>query len=402
MSGVHARLSASAAHRWLKCPPSVNAKGGGSSIHAATGTFAHDIAARCLNDPSISASDFFLKKEKVDGFEVECDLEMVDAVNLYLDEIAADLQPGDLTWVEMPLLQALSRIDPDLGGTADYVRYRPATRQLLVMDFKYGSGVYVEADDNDQLKLYAVGAMLECGRSVNEVTVGIVQPRFEGAKPVRTSVFKGHELLEFVADVQEAANKSRDPNAPLSAGNHCKFCPLARTCPELERRHHELVAADFGVVGDATVAPTAAAPGALVDYRALAVALDSVPLVKERIKAIEEFAYQEALKGAEIPGYKLVDKRPVRRWKSEGEVILWAEAQAIDPYAPRSVVSPAQLEKKLAESAPKGKKKEAGKVLEPFVERVSSGTALVAATDARPPAKRVTAEDFAVIAEDRG
>ena len=389
---AHARLSASSAHRWLVCPPSVGFKGGKASIHAATGTYAHSIAAKCLNDPSLSASDFFLKRETVDGFEVECDLEMVDAINIYLDEIAADLKKGDVCWTEMPLLQALSKIDPDLGGTADYVRYRPATQHLLVMDFKYGAGVYVDADDNDQLKLYALGAMLECGKGVKDVTIGVVQPRFEGAKPVRLYHFKASEILAFMGEVQHAAVLSRTKDAPYKAGDHCKFCPGARQCPELERQQHALVAADFALVD-------AIKPGAIAQYdpAKLAQALASIPAVKERIKAIEEFAYAEAAAGREIPGYKLVDKRANRRWKSEGDVIEWAEKQAIDPYAPRELLSPAQLEKKIAADAPKGKKKEAGKVLEPFVEKVSSGTALVPVADERPPSKLVSANDFAVL-----
>ena len=392
---AHARLSASSAKRWLKCPPSVRVKGdGGASIHAATGTFAHGIAAKCLEDPSVTASDFLLKRGKVDGFDIECDLEMVDAVNLYCEDVATDFQEGDQAWIEMPLLQALSRIDPDLGGTADYVRYRPATRHLLVADFKYGSGVYVEVEDNEQLKLYALGAMLECGKVVTDVTVRIAQPRFEGAKPIRDFHFKAHELLDFVADVKAAANLSRDDSAPYKAGDHCTFCPQARTCPELLKLHHALVAADFDVIETAVATPGATA---VVDHAKLAAALVSIPAVKERIKAIEAYAYAEASRGVEIPGFKLVDKRANRKWKSEGEVILWAQAQAIDPYAPRAVLSPAQLEKKLSADVPRGKKKEAGKVLEPFVEKVSSGTALVPIDDARPPAKLVTADDFAVI-----
>lgn len=168
---------------------------------------------------------------------------------------------------------------------------------------------------------------------------------------------------------------------------------MARSCPELEKRQHSLLAPEFEAIGGP---PAVVAAAGLVSPARIADALKLIPLVKERIKAIEEHAYQEALKGVEIPGFKLVDKRANRRWKSEEEVVKWAEARAIDPYAPREVISPAQMEKRLAEHAPKGKKKEAGKELDPFVERVSSGTALVAVTDERPPAKLVSPEDFEV------
>lgn len=377
----HARLSASSAHRWLVCPGSV-APGGASSIYAAEGTFAHDLAAKCLEMDS-PASDFFLQKGVVDGFDVECDLEMVAAIDTYVEEVRADRQPGDREWIEMPLLDALSKIDPDLGGTADHVRYRRSTRHLRVMDFKYGQGTYVEADNNEQLMLYALGAMLQVEAPVNTVEVVIVQPRFEGAKPVRRWTFKAYEILDFAGDVKTAAHKTRLPNPPLAAGDHCKFCPKARTCPELEKKQHAIIELDFATM-----------PVAAYEPLKLAGALAAIPLVKERIKAIEEFAYAEATAGKEIPGYKLVEKRANRKWKSEGDVIEWAEKVAIDPYAPRELLSPAQLEKRLAVDAPKGKKKEAGKALEPFVERVSSGMALVPVSDDRPPAKLVQANDF--------
>lgn len=404
MSGVHARLSASSAHRWLQCPPSALHKSERGSQYAATGTYAHDIAAQCLNDNSLQPSDFLLKKAKVDGFDVECDLEMVEGVNLYLDEVAKDLKQGDLCWVEMSLLQALAKIDPDLGGTADYVRYRPSTKHLLVVDFKYGSGVFVDADSNEQLMLYALGAMLECGKAVTDVTVRVIQPRFEGANPVRDWSFKAHEIMDFVADVREAAEKSRDEKTPRKAGDHCKFCPAARTCPELERHTHEITLAEFGAEQvsvpagkgktEVVLAPKAGVP---VDYDVLAKALASIPLVKERIRQIEEFAYAQAVKGATIPGFKLVDKQASRKWKSEDAVIHWAKQNAIDPYAPPEILSPAQFEKKLAESAPRGQKGKQGERIEALVERVSSGTALVPEADKRQAVKVIAATDFEVI-----
>ena len=235
------------------------------------------------------------------------------------------------------------------------------------------------------MKIYALGAMVSVApRLIHEVEIVICQPRHEGAAPTRSYTFKAVDILDFMADLKEAAERTRLPDPPLAAGEWCKFCPAARTCPELEKKHHELVAAEF----------TAAVA---YDPAKLASALAAIPLVKERIKAIEEFAYTQAQAGVAIPGFKLVDKRPSRRWKSPGDVIEWAEKAAIDPFAPRELLSPAQLEKKIAENAPKGKKKEAGAVLAPFVEKISSGTALVPESDERPPAKVVSIEDFSVV-----
>lgn len=141
----------------------------------------------------------------------------------------------------------------------------------------------------------------------------------------------------------------------------------------------------------------------VVDYKQLAETLAAIPLVKERIKAIEAFAYTEALAGrfGEAHGYKVVDKRPMRKWKSEGDVVEWAQANGIDPWE-KTVISPAAMEEKLKANAPRGKKKEAGAAIEPLVEKVSSGTVLVPVSDNRPPAQLVTKDDFAVIDEARG
>lgn len=385
MSGVHARLSASSAHRWLECPGSINLaihRGDETSVYAAEGTFAHDIAAKCL-EQNFPALHFIGHTGEVEGHKFTCTQEMADAIQVYLDATLGELEAGDEDWVEMPLLAPLQKIDPDLGGTADWVRYRPAKKHLRVADLKFGSGKYVEVDSNVQTRLYALGAMLQVNREVEEVEVVIVQPRFEGAKPVRTWTFKAHDLLDFIADIQEAAALSRSANPPLKAGEWCGFCKAASVCPELKAKQDAIVAVEFGQV---------------VDYAALAKALAAIPMVKERIKAIEEIAYKEATGGAEIPGFKLVEKRPSRQWSDVEAVKEWGKANAVDVYAEPDLLSVAQLEKRLGETAPKGKKKEAGKVLEPFVVKVSSGMALVPEADDRPAVKKIAAPtDFAAI-----
>jgi hypothetical protein len=275
----------------------------------------------------------------------------------------------------MSLLEPLQSIDKDFGGTADAVRYRPSTGELRVFDAKFGSGVYVEAEDNKQMKMYALGVMLKLNRPVKSVICTIVQPLFEGARPVRDWTFQAHEIMAFVADVQAAAIETRKKDAKLVAGDHCKFCPAAATCPELEKRQVALVAADFSNLPSVPMAK-------------LAEALRFIPLVKERIKAIEEHAYAEAQKG-EIPGFKLVDKRATRRWLDEEGLITWCKGREVttpDPFAPPELLSPAQFEKKLD--------KEGKKEMVKFVESKSSGTVLVPVEDDRPPARRITAADF--------
>jgi hypothetical protein len=91
--------------------------------------------------------------------------------------------------------------------------------------------------------------MLELGKPVTEVTVTIIQPRFEGAKPVRDFQFSALELLDFAADLKDAAELTRLPSPPLVAGDHCGFCPAARDCSKLAEKQRDLVKADLPVAG---------------------------------------------------------------------------------------------------------------------------------------------------------
>lgn len=380
---AHARLSASAAHRWMPCPGSVRLSDGiarKGSRNAAEGTLAHDIAARCLTTGATPQSCLGRVAER-DGFQVACDQEMVDGVQFYVDTLATEKQKGDADWVEVDLTPFLQVIDQDLGGTADHVRFRPAEKRLIVTDFKYGAGHAVDPDGNKQLLLYALGALLDAGNRgvrVKTVTARIIQPRIDHEDGrVRSWNFLAVDLLNFAADAAESAAQTRNANSPLVPGQaQCQWCPAKRMCPELEKQQHALVAAEFkGLVP--------------YDPHALAKALDAVPLVEGRIKAIREFAYEEAMRGKEIPGHKLVAKRAVRRWLDEKAVADWATKRGVDPYEEPKVKSPAQLEKGLA--------KDEKESLSQMTASVSSGFTLVPESDKRPAAKTALAEEFAVI-----
>jgi hypothetical protein len=390
--GPHARLAASSAERWMNCAGSVNLAAkhppAPTPFVAAEGTYAHHIAADCLRRGLVCVPEEYVgSKAIVEGHTVTCDEEMVDGVGLYLFT-AQDIRL-DKEWVELSLHKALKSLDPDMGGTADYVTYSPKLRLLRTVDFKYGAGVFVSADDNKQLKKYAVGAMLsiEEGEQFHDDTIlpiqavenYIVQPRYEGALPVRVEKFAAVDLLEFIGDMLTAAKATRQPDAPLTPGPWCKktFCPNAHVCPALEAMQHALVKLEFS-----EIIP--------VDPKVLGKALSDFDLIEERIKAMRGFAYAQALAGTQIPGWKLVNKKPRRHWTEPDKVIAWAKGRAIEPFEQPELKSPAQMEK--------GLKKNEKTELAAWAASVSSGITLVPESDARQPVSRaITAADFDAI-----
>jgi len=393
---AHAKYSASAAERWVNCPGSVREAQGypaTGTAAAAYGTYAHHIAAECLNDRSgkTRPADWLGTRTIINGFVVTCDPEMVEAIEFYLDDCHDDERDGDLTWTEMPLLAALQKVHPKLGGTADRVRWRPSTAHLRVTDAKFGAGVFVDAVENKQLKMYALGALLETGVKAKRVEVRVVQPRFERSDSMaRSFEFDAFDLLDFGADLVEAIRAAEAPDAPLVPGWWCKktFCPAAALCPALQAKANALM----------EVEPTAVAG---FSKEKLLQGLAMVDQLKAMISALQELAYREAAAGrlTAEDGWKLVAKRATRKWREgdEAKVAEWALRQGIDPYE-QVLRSPAQLEALASMDAPRGQKKAqkeaAAAALAPHTESKSSGLTLVRADDARQEVKLLSADDF--------
>ena len=385
---AHTRLSASSASRWMACPGSVRLSDvmpDDTSFAAAEGTFAHHIAACCLGSAGKGASpaQWLGNVTVIDGHTVECDQEMVDGVQFYLGEVTEDTQPGDKVWTEMSLLLALQKLDPDFGGTADRVRWRPSTRNLRVTDLKYGAGVFVGAEENPQLMMYALGALLEANMPAATVTVTIVQPRIEHPDGrTRDWTFNAADILNFASDAVAAAKATRAADAPLVPGkSQCQWCPARRTCPALEQARTDVAVAEFHAL-------------ATYDPAKLGETLAKIALAKANISAIEAFAYAEATKGVAIPGWKLVAKQGRRQWTDEAGVVAWAKGLGVDPYEEPKVRSPAQME----DAAKKVRVKPAQRgEIGAFCESKSSGTALVADSDERPAVVPVSAADFVAL-----
>ncbi len=247
----HSLIGASSIGRIMACPGSFELSQqittpSRSSVWAAQGTVAHKLAEEALTEGYDPVRELGTVVT-MDGHEITVDQEMVDAVQVYLDEIkrrSAD-NPGrffearvclDSLWAddERPVVSAF--------GTADAVLLHYDAKHVDVIDLKYGSGVHVPAD-SPQLFYYAAGALTPWAETID---LTIVQPRGKGAA-VRTHHTTALDVLIWVEEVlKPAVAAAMAPNAPLTTGKHCRFCPAQAQCPALHKMAQDLARKDFG------------------------------------------------------------------------------------------------------------------------------------------------------------
>lgn len=356
--------------RWAVCPGSVRLSKGlpsTSSKYADAGTRAHTFASFwLLNDmePKFPHTDEGREMRKaVKEYVLQC--------RAYITDVA--IENGAVWGVEHKF--DLSSVFPGCYGTADFWVYWPWLKKLIVIDFKYGAGVFVSVINNLQLQYYALGCVVTLGHDVQDIELGVSQPRcMADGDTFRTWTLSKLDLLfDFKPMLQEKAKATKDPDAALIPGEHCRWCPAAkqRVCPEIEQQKDQHLALTFS-------------PLRSYDPVQLKRALDSRDTVKAWLKALDEFAYQELEQGREIPGYKLVAKRPRRDWIDPAQVanMLRASGWGDTMYEVQELKSPAQMEKMLGKS--KG-------LIVPLWKTESSGHTLVTMDDERPPL-RLTAE----------
>lgn len=368
----HAALGASSAKRWMNCPGSIRLIAGlprsereRSSPYADEGSAAHGLAEHCLthrdapddylgwsmmNDPD---TDDWVPRESVGpgDYAFEVTDEMVEAVEVYLAEIQHHLDRlpnGSIIGVEARV-QPLDR--GDCFGTADVLVADDFFGELVVADFKYGKGVVVEVEHNEQAMVYGLGALrgLSNPGDYDTVTLVVVQPRAPHPDGrVRRWSLPARELLEWGDTLNAAADRTRADDAPLKAGEWCRFCPALPTCPEARKAVMDAAQLEFSPVrvepGDSVemVLPDAGDP------EQLAQALNIVPLMDHWCREVEGLAQRLAEAGTRVPGYKLVRKRSNRRWMDEKEaerVLRNKRGVKVGDIYTKKLKSPAQMER---------------------------------------------------------
>jgi hypothetical protein len=405
---AHAKLSPSASKRWMSCPGSIRMESGfpdRSSSFADEGTAAHTLCDHCLKTGfdadrfegmfvDIDAKDIpstFIVRPAEGHRCFEVTAEMAEGVQTYV-EFCRDIQiRHDDMEVSVEQWLDLTHIPGMEGGTGDFLAYDPRECLLDVTDFKYGRGVAVEPQENPQLLCYALGAVKRYGnRKIHKVRLTVVQPRApHPAGPVRTWEADVIDLYDFRLDLERAAAATGQPDAPLFAGEHCKFCKAAGVCPAFRDKALSIAAADFDVVTEEVVPPVVTT----LDSDRLAVVLREAGVLEDWCRRVKEHAHAEAMAGRMPSGFKLVAKRATRRWKNAGEAPFVLEnAGVLAIWTEPELKSPAQIEPLM----PGKNKAERARALEALVVKESSGTVLAAAEDPRP-AVVVGADEFEVM-----
>jgi hypothetical protein len=389
---AHARLGGSSAYRWMACPGSINlidslpdADRDQTSPYAAEGTAAHNLAEDALQVNGRCA-DFVGRVYEVDGHEITVDADMADAVQEYVTRVQRARGPHALHIEQQFDLSALNPPCP-MFGTADAAIWNADNRVMDVWDLKFGRGVVVEAQDNPQLLYYALGAVLALKVRPDLIRVHIVQPRADHPEgPHRQAEYTWDDLLAFRRELMDAAHATLADDAPLQAGDHCRFCPAKAVCPEQYNNAVAVAQIEFDVPAEQTV--TLLAPEQLSQDQILTV-LDKAPMIEDWFASIRAHVQSRLESGEEVPGWKLVPKRAMRRWADPEAAERWLRRRLkMAGTYKKTLVSPAQAEqalKDLGESLPGA-----------LVDRVSSGFNLAPGDDPRKAVTpgSVAADDF--------
>jgi hypothetical protein len=369
---AHAKLGASNAHRWLACPGSVAAEDGlpnTSSPFAEEGTVAHELADLALRVGSGALDNF-------------ADQEMVDFVRVYV-EYVNNLAAG----AESVDIEARVTYDdwvPGGFGTADAIVVRGNT--LHICDLKYGMGVRVDAEENPQGMLYALGAwlMTELVYDIERVQIHIIQPRLDHISQWEISV---PDLLRWAEWVKQRAEETLDADARRVPGEkQCRFCRAKASCGALQKMTQDIILADFDDLDHMPKANT------LTDDQ-MRRALEGKSLIEAWLGAIESLVRERLGNGVDFPGYKLVEGKSNRQWSDD-----WAAAVRLadligndKAYVPPKLISPTQAEKVL------GKKRTAE--IADLITKPSGAPTLVHETDKRP-AISISADDFSLCTDE--
>ena len=352
-------VGGSTAKRVMNCPGSValvqKMPPQPSNKYADEGTLLHNVIAEIVM--SDKHPEEFLHTKYNDQVLT---LDLID--NKLVPALAAldQIDPNKEMEIEAETRVGFGDLLPDVFGSTDLIGR--IGKRAVVLDWKFGDGVAVDAEENSQLMFYAAAAMRTeetkwAFVDVEEIEMVIVQP-----PAVKRWVTTPARIAQFEKDLVKAVKLAQQPNAELKIGDHCRWCAAKPICPQMTGAVDRALKTQLDDLDPPTISAY----------------LKNADMLEQWINDLRALALQMLDSGARLPDYKLVAKRATRQWTDEdkAKVALFAYGLTESEVLETSIISPAKAEKVLK------KRKQA--LPDDLVVAISSGNTLASADDPRP------------------
>lgn len=335
---VHRKYSPSQAERVFGCHGSTNllarVPARPPSVYAEEGTDAHEVVDAALKNSIRDA------KEAHRGYSTVFAKDLDDGTNefylsvqIMLDHVYSiiDAYPDAVTWFETFVDPPLEAAPGEAGGYCDVCIYVPSIRTLFVIDYKHGAGVAKAAKGNKQIFQYAGGFLFGenpkvDANTVSSVVLTIVQPRaYHEEGIVREHEVTPYEVFEYLEDLNEVVTKSEKPDAPLTPDDnglttdHCRFCDARTVCPAREAAALKVANSAFAQIGDVRT-PDLPAPNSL-DLQRLGLIRFHSGTLRKWLDDVDAHCEELMRQGFDVPGAKLVEVNPRRKWYGSEEEV---------------------------------------------------------------------------------
>jgi len=358
-------VGGSTAKRVIACPGSValvqQMPPKPSSKYADEGTLLHNAIADVLGQGSPPASHIGASYQGITLTEELHAEKLIPALRA-LDEV----DPHREMEFQVEAVVGFGDALPGVFGSADLIGR--IGRRAVVLDWKFGSGVAVDVEENAQAMFYAAAAMRTDAtrwafKGVEEVELIIVQPA-HAPHHIKRWVTTPGRILNFERELFVAVKTALLPDAPLTSGDHCRWCAAKPVCPLLT-----------GAVDRALQTRIKA-----LDADQIAAYVANADLLETWIADVRALAQTMMEQGVRLPGYKLVPKRGTRKWLSEERALdeLAALGLTNEELTETALLSPAKVEKVL--------KKRKLDLPRDLVVSVSTGNTIAPESDPRPEA----------------